>query len=132
MSGCVTLRRRCLRALRRRLPFEVTPGEQTAVTGVVERGRAGRDRRRRGAAARGCETAAEAGAPADDETAVVSAPADDETAVIGALPEAETVVAAEAPPADVADASAARRVLTPPAGPSSVIRAAVHSRREAP
>jgi len=63
--------------------IEVTPGEQTAVTGVVS-----------------------AAVPADDETAAEAAsPADDETAVISAPPEAETVVAAEAPPADVADAS---------------------------
>jgi CHASE1-domain containing sensor protein len=63
---------------------EVTPGEQTAVTGVVS------------AAAPEAESVVEAAAPADDETAVISAP-----------PEAETVVAAEAPPADVADASPA-------------------------
>jgi len=84
-----------LRAAEAQLPgpapadtIEVTPGEQTAVTGVVPAPRADDAR-----------TAVQAAPEA--ETGVISATPEAETAVISATPEAETAAAAEdaAPPA---------------------------------
>jgi uncharacterized membrane protein YciS (DUF1049 family) len=82
---------------------EVTPGEQTAVTGVVAASPAD-ETSPAAEAIPEAGTVVDAAAP-EAETGVVSAPPEAETGVISAPPEAGTVVAVEAAPADVVDAS---------------------------